>query len=101
MAERVSPESRVLINGSALPPDLGADVLEVTVTQHVEGGDSFQVVVNTLDSRNQRLKWNDSNLLAPGNGIEIQLGYRGQLDTMMVGEITGLRVEFPATDAAT
>src|SRR6266704_4364920 len=98
--ERTSPEARILINGVELSPDVRADVLHVSVTQYVEGGDSFDIAVNNLNSVDQRLKWVDANLFAAGNAVDVQLGYRGQLASLIVGEITGLRAEFPSDQAA-
>lgn len=95
-----SPESRVLINGVEISPDLRVDILEIMVAQHVEGGDMFDIKVNTLDSQSLRLKWVDAQELAPGNRLEIQVGYRGTLTTILAGEITALTVKYEADQAA-
>src|SRR6267142_2628660 len=87
-----SPETRILINDIAIPPELRVDILEVMVAQHVEGGDLFDISVNALNSDNQQIKWIDSNDVSPGNRIEIQCGYRGELTTLLSGEITALKV---------
>jgi len=87
-----SPETRILINDVAIPPELRVDILEVMVAQHVEGGDLFDISVNALNSDNQQIKWIDSNDVSPGNRIEIQCGYRGELTTLLSGEITALKV---------
>src|SRR5439155_7450181 len=100
-SDRTVPEARIFVNNTQLPVDLRADVLDIVVTQHVEGGDSFEITFNTLDSNNQRLKWNDSTLLAPGSVLEVEVGYQGNYDSLIVGEITGLRAEYPNDDAAT
>jgi Bacteriophage probable baseplate hub protein len=89
-----SPESRILINEVVIPPELRVDILEIMVAQHVEGGDLFDISINTLNSDNQQIKWIDSNELSPGNRIEIQCGYRGELVSLLVGEITALKVNY-------
>jgi phage protein D len=86
-----SPESRILINEVAIAPDLRMDVLEVMVAQHVEGGDLFDITINALNSENQQIKWIDSRDFTPGNRIEIQCGYRGNLTSVLAGEITALK----------
>lgn len=96
-----SPESRVLINGVEIPPDLRVDVLEIMVAQHVEGGDMFDITVNVLDSDTLRLKWVDAQEFTPGNRIDIQVGYRGTLTTILSGEITALSVKYEPQQAAT
>ncbi|WP_338699873.1 hypothetical protein V5279_18905 [Bradyrhizobium sp. 26S5] len=76
------------------------DILEVMVTQHVEGGDLFDITVNTQNAENQRLKWVDAAEFTPGNRMEIQAGYRGKVATLMRGEITALKVNY-ASDKPT
>src|SRR5262245_50092284 len=99
--ENTSPESRILVNDVEIAPDLRVDVLETMVAQYVEGGDLFEITINVLDSRNLRVKWIDSDQLAPGNRIEIKAGYRGKLATLLVGEITALKANFGSDKAAT
>jgi phage protein D len=98
--ENTSPEQRILINGVEIPPDLVVDILEILVAQYVEGGDRFEIVVNALNSTNLQLKWIDDNLFAPGNVVEIQAGYPGQLQTLIIGEITALAPRFNDDKAA-
>ena len=98
--QNTSPESKILINGVELPPEMRADVLEVCVAQHVERGDVFQITMNTLGSDDLKLKWIDSEELAPGNAVEILLGYRGELEPVIRGEITGLHARYPSSKAS-
>ncbi len=99
-AEKTSPEQLILLNNVEMPTEMRVDVLETTVSQYVEGGDWFQIRMNSLDSTNQRLKWIDSAELAPGNDVEIRFGYLGELETVIRGEITALQVEFPSNGPA-
>lgn len=94
--QNTTPENKILINGVELASDMRVDMLEVRVAQHVEGGDLFQITFNTLGSDDLQLKWIDSDELAPGNGVEIQLGFRGELETLIRGEITGLHARYPS-----
>jgi len=94
-----SPESRILFNDAEVAPDLRADILEVNVRQYAVGGDCFEVAINALGSQARELRWLDSSEIAPGNKVEVQLGYRGELSTMIIGEITALAANFPS-DAA-
>jgi phage protein D len=93
---RTTPESRILINDAEIAPDLRADILEIMVRQYAVGGDCFEVTVNALGSDDRELKWLDSSDLGPGSKIEVQLGYRGELTSLIVGEITALAASFPA-----
>ena len=96
-----SPESRIFVNDVEIAPELRVDVLEIMVAQYVEGGDLFDITINALDSRNLRIKWIDSEQLAPGNRIEIKIGYRGKLVTLLAGEITALKANYASDRAAT
>ncbi len=100
MPDRSSPEYRVLINNAELPAELRADVLAVTVHQYAEGGDRFEVLLNALNSEDQQLKWIDTDQLAPGNQVTIELGYMGALTQVLVGEIAAVRVSFANDQAA-
>jgi len=99
--ERTSPEQLVLLNDVEMPTEMRVDVLETVVAQHVEGGDSFQIKMNALNSTNQRLKWVDAAELSPGTAVEIRFGYLGNLETVIYGEITALQLDLPADGAAT
>jgi len=98
--EHTTPERRILVNDVEWPPEMMVDVLEVVVGRYVQGGDYFDITLNNLDSEDQTLKWTDAGELAPGNKLEIRLGYLGELETLMVGEITALRARFPADEPA-
>jgi phage protein D len=96
--QNTTPESKVLINGVELSPEMRVDVLEIKVAQYVEGGDLFQMTMSTLGSDDLDLRWIDSDELAPGNTVEIKLGYRGELETLIRGEITGLHASYPSNE---
>jgi uncharacterized protein len=95
-----SPESRILVNGVELAPEMRVDVLDILIGQNTEGGDLFDMTVNALDAATLRLKWVDATEFSPGNRIDIQLGYRGNLITVFVGEITALKAQFENDRAA-
>jgi Bacteriophage probable baseplate hub protein len=95
-----SPESRILINDVEIPPELRVDIIEIMVAQHIEGGDLFDITVNTLHSDTLRMKWVDAEEFSPGNRIEIQSGYRGKLTSILAGEITALKVSYNCDQAA-
>src|SRR4051794_20018125 len=95
-----SPENRILINDVEIPPELRVDIIEIMIAQHAEGGDLFDITVNTLNSDTLRMKWVDAEEFSPGNRIEIQFGYRGKLMTMLAGEITALKVNYNSDQAA-
>jgi phage protein D len=100
-ADRTSPGNKIYVNDVELDPLLQSDVLEVNVTQHADGADMFTITFNILDPANQRLKWIDGQEFTPGNKVEIKAGYAGSLSSLIIGEITALRMLCPGDEAAT
>jgi phage protein D len=98
--ESTAPERRILINDVEIAAGLSVDILEIMVAQYVEGGDRFEMLLNALDSTNAQLKWIDDQQFQPGNKVEIQVGYTGQLETLIAGEITALESRFADDQAA-
>jgi uncharacterized protein len=100
MPDRTSPDRRILINGAAIPPELNADVLAVSVCQYAEGGDRFEVLVNAMSGNDRQLKWIDTAHAQPGNQVTIELGYMGNLTQVLVGEIAAVRISYANDQAA-
>jgi phage protein D len=98
--ENTTPEGKILINDSEIPPELKVDILEVVVSHYIENADSFDITVNMLNSENQQLKWIDSDYFNPGNTVEILLGYVDNFQTMIKGEITALQPQYFNDQAA-
>ena len=98
--ENTAPESKILVNGAEIPPDLKADVLDVVVCQYAEGPSSFDVCLNLVGPQNQQLRWVDDARVQPGNKLEIRLGYLDRLETLIVGEITALHAKYTNAESA-
>ncbi len=60
---------------------------------------SFKLVC--WDTAQMRVKWVDDALFKEGNSVEIDIGYRDNMETVFKGEITGLEPEFPNEQPAT
>jgi len=98
--ENTAPESRILVNGAEIPPELKADVLEVVVCQHADGPSTFDVSLNLVGPENQQLRWVDDARVQPGNKLEVRLGYLDRLETLIVGEITALHPKYANAESA-
>lgn len=101
MAERNStrnlvPTYHVQIGGSRLPPEAAADLVAVTVHEDVAAPNMFVLRMITWEMAQLKVTWADADLFAVGNEVQIQMGYVDQLQTLIVGEITGLEPEFCA-----
>jgi phage protein D len=95
------PAFTIQVGGSDLPPDARGEVARVVVEQSLDSTDTFAIKLNNWDMDEQRVKWSDASLFEPGGVVEIQLGYIEAVDTVMVGEITGLELSFPQGARAT
>ncbi len=94
------PEFRVKINGSDRP-EVTAVAIAVEVHQDLSAASMF--TLRLLDSGATTLESTlaDDDLFAPGNEVEIEMGYLGATETLLVGEITGLELEYCADEAQT
>jgi phage protein D len=98
---RDTPGFKVLVEGSELPTEAALDVINVQVSDYVEGASMFMLTLNIRDSESQEFKWIDEDLLSEGAEVEVKLGYVDSLQTMIVGEVTSLEPEFNEGEALT
>jgi Bacteriophage probable baseplate hub protein len=99
--ERDAPSFKVLVGGSELPDEAALDILEVRLSDYVEGAGSFTVVFNNWNSQTQEFKYVDGDLLAEGTEIEVKVGFVDDQRSLMKGEVTALEPEFAAGAAPT
>ena len=90
------PTFKVFINGSELPPQAQADVIEVSVHEDVSVPSMFVLRLKNWDMIRLIVTWVDDALFGVGNEVEVQMGYVDNVETLLIGEITGLEPEFQA-----
>lgn len=84
------------IDGAAVPVALALHTVGVTVEEDLELPSMFALHV-VASEESDRLAWVDDSLFEVGHEVEIRMGYANQrLETLLVGEITGLEPEFQA-----
>lgn len=98
---RDAPSFKVLAGGSELPTEAALDILEIKVSEYVEGASTFTVTFNNWNSDKQEFKLVDGDLLKEGTEIEVRAGYVDSLVSLIIGEVTALEPEFPAGEAPT
>lgn len=92
------PDFDVIINGSPLSVQAATHVTGVMVDDSVESAGMFAVEIAGSDAQDKESLWvDDEALFALGNVVEIKMGYRDNLETLMIGEITSLEPEFVFT----
>lgn len=99
--ERDAPNFKVLAGGSDLPIETALDILEVVVSQYVEGASSFTITFNNWHSAKQEFKLVDAATLKEGTEVEVKVGYVDSLVSLIVGEVTALEPEFHVGEAPT
>ncbi len=93
----LNPNIKVLVQDkklSKLSPELEADFVSATVSEDLEAPSMFELKFVTWDVEKQEFTWIDEEVFELGDTVEIQMGYKKDLQTVMVGEITGLEPEF-------
>jgi phage protein D len=89
----------VRIDGRELPLKAYADLLAVSVQDDVDAASMFTLKLLTWDPDTLKLSWADDELFKLGAEVEVQLGYVNRLSTVMVGDITGLELDFSAGES--
>lgn len=97
----LAPTFSLRINGAPLPPAATADLIAASVDQDVGAPAMFSVRLRNWHPARHAVTWSDDMLFAVGNQVEIAMGYQGELETLISGEITGLEPEFRAGEAPT
>ncbi len=95
---RNPPAFQVRVNKKDLPPAAKNDLLAVAVLEDVFAPGMFTLRLLNWDPDKQEVTWSDDKLFAEGNEVEIGMGYVDHVETLMVGEITGLEPEFAADE---
>lgn len=92
------PEFRVKINGTDRP-EITARAIAVSVHQDLSAPGMF--TLRLLDSGATTLEDTlaDEDMFAPGSEVEFEMGYMGETETLIVGEITGLEPQYCADEA--
>ncbi|MGB7922516.1 MAG: contractile injection system protein, VgrG/Pvc8 family [Pyrinomonadaceae bacterium] len=91
----LAPSFSVTIDGTALPFEAEAHVVDVSVDDAVELPSMFTLaMVGSADQKNNDSWVDDEKLFAAGKVVEIKMGYGDDVESLIIGEITGLEPEF-------
>ncbi len=92
------PNFEITASNTPIRPDVAKSILRVTVDNRLDSPGMFSFDVNDPE-----LRFIDARqgLFAEGTEIAIRLGYMGQMEAMMMGEISALEPNFPDSGAPT
>lgn len=96
-----TPQFNVRVNGADLPPDAVTDLISVAVYEDLEAPNMFVLKLANWDMDKLTVKWSDDDLCLEGGEVEVQMGYLDSLETLIIGEITGLEPEFLSNETPT
>jgi phage protein D len=92
-----APSFTIRIGGEPLPTAMRAAISSLRHQDGIEGADRVELTL--LD---ERLQWLGHPLLRTDRRLELDVGYAPDpLETVFVGEITGLEASYPASGVPT
>lgn len=89
-----APDFLVRVEGLTMAADVRNAVTSITYDNNLETADMFLLQLSNAD-----LRLSDSALFDVGKTVEIHLGYAGNLEPVMLGEITAINPDFPVGGA--
>lgn len=84
------PTFLVKINGKRLPQEMAADMMSISVEEHIECPTLF-----TLTFSDRERKWIQSGDFSEGTAVAVELGYLNETASLFDGEVTGFEAEYP------
>ena len=90
MNDAFSPKIEVLFADQLWDSQLQADLLTVSVTDRLDAADCCLLRFDNTDFR-----YHGHKSMAPGNPIEVRLGWGDKADAVFYGEIVGTEMMFP------
>ncbi len=99
--ENIVPDIGITVNGREISRTILADVISTAVHEDLNAASMFTIHLRNWDMAALKYTWSDDNLFAPGNEVEIWMGYVDQLKKICVGEITSLEPQFEADEPPT
>lgn len=90
------PDFLIKIQGVTLEADVTSAVISLSFESILDAADMFTLQINNAD-----LRYTNSELFQVGQTVEIYMGYVGDLQPMMLGEITAISPSFPQSGAST
>jgi phage protein D len=101
------PTFKVEVEQRELPAEVVRDVIQVSYQDSVEDIDSFDLTISNYHSQYHKPKYEPpysddfAGLFDPGQEIKLWMGYKGDEQLMLSGEITSLAPSFPASGGLT
>ena len=90
------PSFRVIVDGDDVVKKYLVDIIGINFEDALDVSHRFSVTFNDEWLPSSQYKVLDSGLFDPGKIVELQMGYLDKLTSMILGEITSLKPNFPS-----
>ncbi|MBW2663268.1 MAG: phage late control D family protein [Deltaproteobacteria bacterium] len=85
----------ILVNGTQVPVEVESHINIVMVDDNIDMPGMFLFELTDSDAQEGETPLiDDLDLFSLGNVVEVKMGYADELETLIIGEITGLEPEF-------
>ena len=96
LSKPVIPEFGIIVNGKSLPNKTRPFINSIVVDESLALPSMFALEIASSYELKEVNGLIDDPLFAVGNVVEIKFGYGSDMETLIIGEITGLEPEFLA-----
>jgi uncharacterized protein len=96
LSNPVIPEFSIIVNGKSLPNKTRPFINSIVVDESIALPSMFALEIASSYELKEVNELIDDPLFAVGSVVEIKFGYGSDLETLIIGEITGLEPEFIA-----
>jgi phage protein D len=90
----IVPDFDVIIDGLPLPAEAKAHVISLVVDDSVGQPSMFELKIIGSEDQDNPNRWIDDEVFAIGKEVVVKMGYAGDLEALIKGEITALEPEF-------
>jgi phage protein D len=98
-----APCFEVALNGSEIAVQMRDCVLDIQVVRELDKTGTFSLALSNWDELTRRLRFDDPKHFAPGQLVEIRLGYTslGRPPVVAKGQVTTVQSDFPSSGPPT
>lgn len=96
-----APDYKITVGSLEVDPESKGDVLDLKVKMDMTNLAHFEITVNNWDDKHLTFKYSDTSTFDIGNQVTVEMGYAGNLLTMVSGYITTLTPRFPESGPPT
>ena len=84
----------VYVNDTKVSEDVRQDIKAITVHDDLTAASMFTLELYNWDDDELKFTWSDDTTFAPGNEIQVWLGYLDNVVKILVGEVTSMEPNF-------